>query len=195
MNAKGYTIVRRLTTDQNSTSAFWPEHVVACTQLVDEGWGSYLQILVQHVAQMGLRLVNLLGEDKEPNSIPLSDWNAGAYITMYQAAATLPCKPGVAPPLPDDVDVIVLDETSVVTDDGRVGYEVVAYRPRPDDRMPGGTRLPMTEVERVALEIGRFRVMIQNAPGQQTVWASGCFDDETDEAAQAVIEKIRKAAL
>lgn len=193
-NPKGYLVVRRLTTDPDKGAPFWPGQVIGCTQMVEPGWAGYLELIISHVAQMGIRLVTLLGEGKEPEEIALSDWNAGAYLTMYQRGNMLPCASGVAPPMPREMDLFVLDETSVI-EDGRVGYEVVAYRPREDDYLPAGIRLPVTELDKIAREAGRVKVLIQNAPGQESVIVSGCFADESDTAAQEVIRKIRSAEL
>ncbi len=190
--AEGHVIVRRLITED--TSAFWPEIITACTQLVQPGWGHYLETLVVHVAQMGVRLVALMSEDRSPEDIPISDWNAGAYITMYQMQHTLPCNPGVCPGGKGIEKVIVLDETSVI-EDGRVGFKVTAYSPRAEDYLPGGIRLPMTDLDRITREIGSVKILIQNGPGQDVVTVSGIFNDENDTAAQEVIQKLRDTSV
>jgi len=187
-SAQGPIVVRRLITDD--TSAFWPEYIVACTQFVRPGWAGYIETLVQHVAQMGMRMLSASQAGTAVEDIPLSDWNAGAYLTMYQGVSTLPCNPGVAPA--GIKGLTVLDETSVI-EDGRVGFKVTAYAPREEDYLPGGTRLPMTELDRMAREVGSFKVLIQNGEGQEVCWASGIFDDEPE--VKAAVQQVKDTRI
>lgn len=175
---EGFKIVRRTRT--NNKVGWVPDVVCAATQLTTNAWDSYASMLLL----WGTEAVTMLATGIDPAGTDL-----GMLMWRYlnRGGPSLPCREGVGP----DETEYVLDEHCEATDDGQ-GFTVriEAYRPSSEDKLPGGTRLPMTEIDKLATHAGTFSfsVSILGMNPSFSADASGIFADDPKMA--EVVKKL-----
>ena len=177
----GHHIVRRIHTPEGP--AAWPEYVAAGTTLTSQGWGAYCAEILRFMGTAAVRAVQLVDKGGTVSDIEESSWNLLLYMESWANARMIPCPPGIGA----DIVEYVVDERCF-TNGNEIGIEVVCYAPHSDDKLEDGVRLPVTSVEKLTHEVGRFTIKVGAAPPRMEL--SGVFSE--DKKAQALAEQINK---
>jgi hypothetical protein len=176
--AEGMKIVRR--THCAGVVGWTPDVVCGAAELKADNWGTYASALLTYA--MGI----VAGME---SGLQLEDADLGMMLWRHLSGVgpSLPCREGVGP---SGID-LTLDER-VTPLEGRDGFrvQVDAYQPSSEDRLPNGTRLPVTDLDRLTSFAGKFTFTVDTTDDKSnfTAEATGVFGK--DEKLRRVVESM-----